>query len=68
MTNFVEFSLYGDRTKKVLVNVDKVVTVIKVSVDNTCITFEGDSENYVNVASSYYEVVRRLKAVSHIIT
>lgn len=68
MTSFVEFSLYRDRTKKVLVNVDKIITVLKVSVDNTCITFEGDSEYYVNVASSYDEVVRRLKAVSHTIT
>lgn len=67
MTNFVEFSLYCDRTKKILVNVDKIITVSKVSVDNTCIAFEGDSEDYVNVASSYDEVVRKLRAVSHII-
>lgn len=68
MINFVEFSLYRDRTKKVLVNVDRVIIVLKVSVDNTCIAFEGGSENFVNVASSYDEVVRKLKAVSHIIT
>lgn len=67
MTSFVEFLLYHDRTKKVLVNVDKITTVLKVSVDNTCITFGGDSENYVNVASSYYEVVGKLRAVSRII-
>lgn len=67
MTNFVEFSLHCDRTKKVLVNVDKIITVSKVSVDNTCIAFEGDSEYYVNVTGSYDEVVRKLRAVSHII-
>lgn len=67
MTNFVEFSLYSDRTK-ILVNVDKIITVSKVSVNNTCIAFEGDSEYCVNVAGGYDEVVRKLKAVSHIIT
>lgn len=67
MTNFVEFLLYSDRTK-ILVNVDKITTVSKVSVNITCIAFEGDSEDCVNVASSYDEVVRKLKAVSHIIT
>lgn len=67
MINFVEFSLHCDCTKKVLVNVDKIITVSKMSVDNTCIVFEGDSEDCVNVAGGYDEVVRKLRAVSHII-
>ena len=64
MTNFIEFILYKDDGKKIIVNTEQIKAVIEESSSSTIISFPD--ETYAEICGSYPETIRKLSEVSNI--